>query len=297
MDIRQLKYFIAIAEEKKITAAAKRLHMAQPPLSQQLKLMEEELDLKLFERTGKHLELTEAGRRLYKYALDITKLMEEAQTEVKETGSGIRGKLTIGVNTLSDARLPGLLQAYRQTYPHVTYKIQQNESEQLCSLVRDRQLELAIVRLPIRLNEFAMLPLYTEPFVFAVPGAWGAKLSDGTVSYEDICSYPLILPSTEGLGLYHLILEAFTKRQLTPQIICECSDANILFELISSGFGAAIIPYSLASRNRTYPVAFYEIDDGPSNGSTGLIWLSHHYLSGAAQRFIELVKSLDPDKG
>ncbi|WP_312029591.1 LysR family transcriptional regulator [Paenibacillus sedimenti] len=101
MDIRQLRYFIAIAEEKQITAAAKKLHMAQPPLSQQLKLLEQDLGVKLFEKRGRFLQLTDAGNTLYRYAMKITKDMEEAQTEVTQIGSGVRGKLSIGINTIS----------------------------------------------------------------------------------------------------------------------------------------------------------------------------------------------------
>ena len=95
MDIRQLRYFIAIVEEGKISAAAERLHMSQPPLSQHLKALEEELGTTLVERSGKPFEVTEAGKTLYKYALQMVALMEEAKTEAKEVGNGASGKLNI----------------------------------------------------------------------------------------------------------------------------------------------------------------------------------------------------------
>ena len=147
MDIRQLRYFIAIVEEKKISAAAERLHISQPPLSQHLKTMEEELGSKLVERSGKYFEVTEAGKTLYKYALQVAQLMKEAEAEVKDVGLGLHGRLTLGINTFSVVELPQLLQQFQQHYPKVTYKIQQNESSYLCKLVRDRVVELAIIRL------------------------------------------------------------------------------------------------------------------------------------------------------
>ncbi len=164
MDIRQLRYFIAIVEEGSISAAAKRLHLSQPPLSQQLKAMEEELDSTLVERSRKHIKLTQAGEALYKYALQMDQLMEEAKREVQEVESGVKGRLTIGVNTLSVAELPEILHSLREQYPKVTYTIQQNESAHLCKLVKDRIIELAIIRLPLELDDFSVLHLYTEPF-------------------------------------------------------------------------------------------------------------------------------------
>jgi len=130
LDIRQLRYFIAIVEEKKISAAAERLHISQPPLSQHLKTMEEELGSKLVERSGKYFEVTEAGKTLYKYALQVAQLMEEAEAEVKDIGLGLHGRLTLGINTFSVIELPQLLQQFQQYYPKVTYKIQQN----ICTL-------------------------------------------------------------------------------------------------------------------------------------------------------------------
>lgn len=159
MDIRQLRYFIAIVEERKISAAAERLHISQPPLSQHLKTMEEELGSKLVERSGKLLEITEAGKVLYKYDLQMDLLMEEAKMEVKEVRMGVNGKLTIGINTFSVVELPEILLQFQKQYPKVTYKVQQNESAQLCKLVRDRVVELAIIRMPLELDHFSVIHL------------------------------------------------------------------------------------------------------------------------------------------
>lgn len=165
MDIRQLRYFIAIAEEKQITAAAERLHMTQPPLGQQLKGLEEELGVQLFVRSGKWLELTDAGEALYRRALSLTKALEETKLEVKEIGSGTRGKLMLGINTLSSIVLPQLLHKFKEAYPLITYKIQQNESAQIVRLLKERSIELGIVRLPLELGDFEVLELPSEPFI------------------------------------------------------------------------------------------------------------------------------------
>ncbi|MBB6669128.1 LysR family transcriptional regulator [Cohnella nanjingensis] len=289
MDIRQLRYFIAIVEEGKISAAAERLHLSQPPLSQQLKTMEEELGSKLIERSGKSFEVTEAGKALYKYALQMTQLMEEAKIEVKEVGAGVNGKLTIGINTFSVVGLPEILQQFQQSYPKVTYKIQQNESALLCDLVRNRAVELAIIRLPLELSSFSVVHLHTEPFYFIASKR--QKGMDREVALADIRQAPLLLPSTEGLGVHYSIVEAFSRYRIQPNIVGECSDIALLMDLVSAGFGASIVPETVLQRHQGYPIQACKITNPELSASVGLIWNKNHRLSKSAQNFVELFRN------
>ncbi|KAB2331584.1 LysR family transcriptional regulator [Cytobacillus depressus] len=287
MDIRQLRYFIAIVEERKISAAAERLHISQPPLSQHLKTMEDELGTKLVERTGRFLEVTEAGKSLYKYALQMTQLMEEARMEVKEVGNGVSGRLTIGINTFSVVGLPELLYQFHKKYPKVTYKIHQNESSHLCQLVRDRIVELAIIRLPLELDDFSAIHLHTEPFYFITSNK--NEPLNHQIMLADIQNHPLILPSTEGLGVHYMILEAFSKAQLQPNIIAECSDISLLLDLVACNFGEAIVPETVLKQYKNYNIQASKIKDTELSASTGLIWLKNHYLSKTAQNFTNVL--------
>ncbi|WP_080874455.1 LysR family transcriptional regulator [Oceanobacillus timonensis] len=289
MDIRQLRYFIAIVEERKISAAAKRLHISQPPLSQQLKAMEEELGSTLVERSGKFLEMTEAGKALYTKAQQITQLMEETKTEVKEVGKGVNGSLAIGVNTFSVSELPQILEQFQREFPKITYKIQQNESSHLCQLVRDRMVELAIIRMPLDLDDFSVLHLYNDPFYFITSKEYTSL--DKEVSLAEIQHYPLLFPSTEGLGVHYLMIEAFSRFRLHPHMIGECSDISLLLDLVSSGFAASIVPETLLKRYRGYSINTYRISNAMElNGPVGLIWLKDHRLSKSAQHFIEMIQ-------
>lgn len=292
MDIRQLRYFIAIVEERTISAAAKRLHLSQPPLSQQLKAMEQELGIKLVERSGKYLEITEAGKTLYAYALQMAQLMEEAQMEAKEVGNGVNGKLTIGVNTLSVAELPEILRQFQQQYPKVTYKIQQNESAHLCQLIRDRKIELAFIRLPLELgDDILVLDLYAEPFYLITSNKQQQFGQD--VSLADIQSLPLMLPSTQGLGVHYLILEAFSQLRLHPNIVGECSDISLLMSLVSSDFCASIVPEMLLKQHKGYEVHAHKISNTAGMSSpVGLVCLKNRSLSKAAQNFTDLFKDM-----
>ncbi len=291
MDIRQLRYFIAIVEEGQISAAARRLHMTQPPLSQQLKAMEEELGSTLIERSGKFLEMTEAGKTLYKNALQLTQLMEETKTEVKEISRGVNGKLTIGINTFSFSGIPHILEQFKKQFPNIKYKIQQNESSYLCQLVRDRIVELAIIRMPLDLDDFSVLHLCYESFYFIT--SQEQTSFDQGVSLTEIQHDPLLFPSTEGLGVHYLIKEAFSRFKLDPNIVGECSDISLLMDLVTSGFATSIVPETLLQRYRGYPINAYRISKTTElTGSVGLIWLKDHSLSKAAQNFIEMIQKI-----
>lgn len=289
MDIRQLRYFIAIVEEKSISAAARRLHISQPPLSQQMKAMEEELGTILLERSGKSMVVTDAGKTLYSYALQMDQLMQEAKMEVNEVGNGVNGRLTIGVNTFSVTDLPEILHQFQKQYPKVTYKIQQNESAHLCQLVRNRAIELAFIRLPLELDDFSVLHLYDEPFYFITSRK--QKRLEHEVVLTDMTNERILLPSTQGLGVHYSILEAFTKFQLAPPVIGECSDVSLLMELVSTDFCSSIIPETLLHRHKDIAIHAYKISSTVGMSSPlGLIWLKNHRLSNTARHFIELFK-------
>jgi LysR family transcriptional regulator, salicylic acid-responsive activator of bsdBCD len=285
MDIRQMRYFIAIAEEKNITAAAHRLHMSQPPLSLQLKQMEEELGVMLVERHGKKLELTDKGKLLYRHALNIVHSFEEVKNELQETDEGRKGNLSVGINTLSVPQFPEWLDEFHSLFPLVYLRIVQNDSAYLAELVRNRSIELGLVRLPLSHHDLSYLHLYNEPFVFVC-----REKIDESISFETISRFPLILPSTEGLGSYNIIHEAITKAQLPVQIISECSDMNVLMKLVSSGIGATIVPESVFRSYGQNNLYAREITDSTLTSSIGLIWLKQHHLSRPARNFIELVK-------
>ncbi|MGX7419960.1 LysR family transcriptional regulator [Carnobacterium gallinarum] len=284
MDLRQLRYFIAIAEEKNITQAAARLHMAQPPLSQQLKQMEFELDTQLVEREARVTHLTKAGEVLYQEALKILQQVEETQLLVKETSVGLKGELNIGVNTLSAKELAPALVRYQKKYPAVTFAIHQNESKVLCEMVRQRKIELALIRFPLELSDFDVQFIQSEPFYFICDGSM--KQGPAPNDYYGIADSKLVLPSTEGLGVYHSIIEYLAKFQLNPASISTCSDLTLLFDLVAAGFGTSIVPESVLNQYSHIKIEAHLLQDPLFQTSYGLIWLKDKSLTKLAQQFL-----------
>ncbi|WP_341357710.1 LysR family transcriptional regulator [Rossellomorea sp. y25] len=285
LDLKQLRYFLAIVEEKTILAAAKRLHMSQPPLSQQLRTMEEDLGVSLFYRKGRKLVITEAGKALYQHAYQMIKLLEAAEAEVKEIGSGEKGKLRVGVNTLSDIDLPYILKEYEKNFPNITYNIHQNESSQLIHLLELREIDAALIRLPFSADNMETVTLQEEPFYYItnVPIS-----SHGTIALEDIVHQPLILPSTRSLGLYEMIVQSFTSIGLTPYIKAECSDTVLLANLVEQGFASSIVPHSALQVFKHKDVQQLEIEN-MNNASYGIVWKKDFYLPKTTREFIRLV--------
>jgi len=284
MDMKQLRYFIAIAEEKNITAAANRLHMSQPPLSLQLKQLEQELGVKLIERTGKSMELTDKGKVLYERALQLVNSVEEIKNELVETDEGKRGVLAVGLNTMSVSGFSNMLHTFHQKYPLVSLKIVQNDSFYLAESVKTRAIEMAFVRLPLEHRGLTYHHLVNEPFVFV------SKEKTGVISLKEISDMPLIIPSTEGLGIYNTILEAFSKHNLPLKSMVECSDMHVLMEMLKQGMGVTIVPKSVFDVYGDENLCSAPIKDANMSSSLGVIWLDHHFVSTPAKNFIEIVK-------
>ncbi|CAM5795633.1 MULTISPECIES: LysR family transcriptional regulator [Brevibacillus] len=287
MDIRQLRYFIAIAEEGQITGAARRLRMAQPPLSQQLKQMEEELGVELIERSGKKIALTQAGVTLYKQALNLVHQMEEAISEVKETGEGVRGTLSVGVSALSSYRLPEQIRQFRERYPLITYKVWKGDTQLLSQWLEQRTVEVAIVRLPHSLAHCTTIPLLEETFVLIVPVSSPLSQKD-SIHMREIADHPLIMPSTPGLGIYELLVKEFGRLGVTPHVICECPDLSLIVSMVGAGVAAAIVPRSAWETQGNANISRLEITGTSITSSSAIVWQTERHLSKAARHFIEM---------
>ncbi|MGX6444301.1 LysR family transcriptional regulator [Neobacillus sp. K501] len=285
MDIKQLRYFIAIVEEKNITAAAKRLHMSQPPLSIQLKQLEDELGVHLIERNGKSMELTDKGLVLYQHALHLINRFEEIKNELQDTEEGKKGALHVGINTLSVLGFSEMIQSFHKNYPLVSLKIVLNDSFYLAELVKSRAIEMAFVRLPLEHRGLSYHHLIDEPFVFV------SNKVIQEISLEEIAEWDLIIPSTEGLGIYDTILEVFSRQELDLTIIAECSSMHVLMEMVKGGMGATIVPKSVFDVYGAKSLYSTPISNATMSSSVGVIWLENHYVSTPAKKFMEIVKT------
>lgn len=289
MDVRQIRYFVTIAKEGQITRAAQKLNMAQPPLSQLLKQMEDECDTVLVERKGRSIELTEAGKILFHKGELLLRQLDEIVREVKETGDGIRGVLSIGTVLSCLSKLPPKITEFHQNYPDVSFKIKDGDSSSLSRLLLNREIDVAIVRLPVDENEFAMVKLPGEPFALLIPDHWDIR--EASVRMERLDRMPLLLLHRTSIsGTFEIIVNEFRRLGIEPNILAECADPNILISLVSAGLGATLLPVSSVSMFPLDNIRMIGLENCMIQSESAVIWLKDRYLSKPAEKFIELFR-------
>lgn len=297
MDIRHLKYFISIVEEGTISQAAKRLNIAQPPLSQQLKQLEDELGATLFERHTRKLIITEEGILLYKRAKEILELLTGTIEEVRELSDGTKGTLSIGTTASLGAQLlPEKIRDFQIHYPDVRFQVWEGDPNRIMELIENRNVELGIVRLPIDNQIFDMIHLPDEPIVVVMSNKWNIEPDKPYIKLSDLEEKPLmLLRRQKGTSMYNqdiytvdIVRSACLNAGFEPKIICESSDIMTLLTWAVHDIGIALVPRSAMNLIPNSELIFKEIIR-PSIMArpSALIWLKGRYLSSISRKFIE----------
>ncbi|MFL1461757.1 LysR substrate-binding domain-containing protein [Roseococcus sp. DSY-14] len=246
MDIRHLRYFLAVAEELSFTRAAARLHIAQSPLSQQIKALEADLGVPLFHRTKRHVELTEAGRVLIGEARAILKRMDEARRAARRAHEGLTGRLVIGfTSSASYDVLPDLLAAYRAAHPDVDIVLREGvlSPDQLRAIEEGEQ-DVGLLRPPVRNPGIALLVVRRERLVAALPQghklARAARLPVGRLAGEGFIMYPRAV----GAALNDPVVALCHAAGFTPSVAQEVGELQTIMRLVAAGMGVALLPAS-----------------------------------------------------
>ena len=290
MDFRQLHYFKEIVKQGSISKAAEVLHIAQPPLSQLLKKLENDLGTTLIHRYRKKWELTETGEILYQYTEKMLKLTQDVQQRIREIEQGIAGTVSIGVSYSCSNMLIDYVSIFRTQYPKVKINILTGNSEELLTRLEQREIDVALLLRPDNSEQYQMKRLKKQPFVVIIPTSWLPRFSSENITLDQISSFPFImLGAMEGHFLYQSILQTFNKHHLEPNIIIECKDVTMVVALVSKGLGLSIIP----RMNYTAPflehVTLLELE--PFNFSTEPVFLrlKDEPISRTASQFWETV--------
>ncbi|RED58133.1 LysR family transcriptional regulator [Cohnella lupini] len=294
MDMRQLRYFIAIANEGQITRAAKQLNMEQPPLSRQLKLMEQELGVVLFDRNGKRLQLTQAGEWLRERAIALTNQFDETLSFVQELGEGVQGVLSVGAVVSCISLLPPTIRRFSEKYPLVTFKIQEGDHFLLGELLESRDIELIVSRLPFQSDfqsqHYSVLPLPSDPFVAVVPAEWCPDDDRQSMSLQELVRFPfLTLKTDRTTGMHNQIFQEFKQHGLEPRILSECSSVAITVSLVANGLGVSILPKSVMSSFASPNIRQMSISGAEFQSEVGIVWLKDRYLSKSARHFMAII--------
>ncbi|MCM3726501.1 LysR family transcriptional regulator [Neobacillus cucumis] len=297
MDIRRMKYFVSIVEEGQISLAAKRLNIAQPPLSQQLKLFEEELNTKLFERHTRKLILTDEGKFLYERSLEILEMIEKTKQELNEISSGISGTLSIGmIPSLGAELIPEKVKDFHKKYPNVRFKVWEGDSNRIMELTEKRIIELGIVRLPVDKDVFDSINLSSEPIVAAMSENMGFENDSASINLAELKDKPLMfLRSYKKTSDYRtsvdavdMVKSACTELGFEPTILCESSNLVPLLNWANCNIGIGIVPKSAEKIMPNSKLIFKKIINPEVMARpSALIWLKKRHLTSAAIKFME----------
>lgn len=238
--LRQLRYFQAVVDHKTIAAAADNLHIAQSPLSRQIRLLEQEYGVTLFERQQQRLLLTEAGQHLYQRSHELLNLAAHTGEEMAALGQGSRGRVRVGTIATGIKILTRAFEQLHPQWPDIRFCFQQGEPLYLERLVNKRELDLAIVQRPVEIPGLAAQPLTRLQFaaLFADQAPTGQPLT-----LARLAELPLaLLRRNSRFGAFEQIIGCFQSQGLAPHIVAECSDVWILKRLVLSGMAVALLP-------------------------------------------------------
>ncbi|MEH7140760.1 LysR family transcriptional regulator [Priestia megaterium] len=287
MDIKQLIYFLTIAEEGNISRAAERLHMAQPPLSQQLKLLEEELGVILFERNTRRMQITDAGQLLQNRAQQIIELMEKTSKELNDLKEGSQGVLSIGtISSAGETLVPIMVQNFHKIYPGVDFRIKESSTFEILELVKRGVVEIGVIRTPFNLETFDYISLPEEPMMAAALDSL-LDMNKTSMNLDELKGKPLLFHNRYANN----IEEACKKSGFEPKVKCRIDDTRTMLNWASGGMGIALIPRDMMALIPDSNLRFIEIKEETLATKIIIIWRKNHYLSTPAMHFLEFFKS------
>ncbi|WP_211877398.1 LysR substrate-binding domain-containing protein [Pseudarthrobacter albicanus] len=242
METRHLKYFIAVAEERHFGRAALRLHMAQPPLSQQIRQLEELLGTPLLVRTTRKVDLTPAGQVLLDRGRALLQELDSLVEDVQQVGAGATGVIRVGFTGTATYRLmPGIVQAARRTLPGLRITVQgEMLTPQMEAALEEGRLDVAVLRPPVRSDEIALRLLEQDQLVAALP-ADSPLAERGTLDITDLSAEDFIgYPSYSAVN--SISVEACRKAGFKPRLVQEAKETSTLLSLVAAGMGVALVP-------------------------------------------------------
>lgn len=278
MNLKQLSYFAVLAEEKQVTAAAKRLYVSQPVLSYELKQLQTQLGVTLFTRTSHGIELTNAGQMLSTYAQQILHLTAVAQNNVVKAGRGELGTISLGTVSSSAGYLrQRRLTDLRRLFPQIQLDIFEGNTYHLLTLLRNRTIDLAIVRTPFNHRGLAVENLRADAMAAAGPD-W--LKNSAQVDLPTLAQHPLIIYRR----FQHLLSQTFADAGLDPYFAIICDDARSTLVWASEGLGTAILPSSVTA---AFPMPTAKIKVRRWETNLQLAWRQDETLSPLAQKIVQ----------
>jgi DNA-binding transcriptional LysR family regulator len=287
MDIRQLKYFLTILEEGNITKAAEKLHMSQPPLSYQLKLLEDELGVTLLERSTRKIKITEAGEMLKTRSEQILELFDKTLKDMKNFKEGFKGTLSIGVVASSMGIIyPEFISEYHRKYHDISFDIREGNTNRILEFLKNGIIELGIVRTPFNSEIFESIHLPNEPMIAVIKGRGDKETGKDFIGIEDLKSYPLIVDRR----FEKMIIKSCQQWGYQPKVLCVSEDSRSILLWVDTGMGVGIVPESAKRFIGDMDLNYKLIRESTLETGTSIVWVRDRPLSETSLDFLEIFR-------
>ena len=298
MNLKQLEYFSAVAEAKSISLAARNLHVAQPPISRQLALLEDELGVCLFLRTNKGVELTEAGRSLYRQSQNLFQDMRTIVDSVRDINAGMRGLLKIGMIYSNISIALQYLKEFRAQYPQVELYVRLGSPGDLLEDLNKGDLHLLFLRSSSeRGSGLHERILGEDPLELVMIRELDPAPDQASVPLEALKGVPMCLLRSDDLwGYSNYLIKECQRQGFTPNTTFRCYDTPMTMQLVQAGFGVSYLPRSIVETQPhsglyTKPIQGISVLSYPT-----LEWSSNLYYASCVKRFLAMFEGEDAEK-
>ena len=288
MDIKHMKYFVEVVDQKGMTNASKSLYIAQPTISKAIKDLEKELNMTFFDRSKRQLVLTDAGKVFYKKCKEILTLYKDLPKEINSLLGLETGHISIGLSAVMNMnKFIHILGEFHQEYPNVTYNLVEKGGKMIETQLINDEIDIGITTIPVDQDIFHSIPLYQEDLKLVVNKehrlANREQINMAMLKDEDFILF------NEDFYLNDKIIEAAKNAGYVPKTISKISQWNFIENLLSAHLGVSILPENIVNlldgsfKNIT-------IDDPSMRWELGVIWKRDKYLSHATRKWIEFMK-------
>lgn len=290
MELRQLRYFLAVAQHKSFTRAAHAIHLSQPSLSIQIHALEDELGSPLFHRLGRQVALTDAGMVLYDYAKRALRDLDQAKETIREITGAERGQLTIGVlSTVNTYLIPPVVARFRRRFPNLAIHIYAQPSQDIEQELLSNQLDLGLCLLPTTAPRLVTKRLFTETLCLVGPRT--ARSLGTRTKMSNLANLPLVLMPTDYC-LRKMIESACAHVGIHPNVSIEMSAPEGILEVVAQGAGWTILPeLYVRHANKDLGLQVVKLYDPVPRHAVGFASLAHRYLGPAAHAFMDLCRT------
>jgi len=290
MELRHLRYFITVAEELHFGRAAQRLNIAQPPLSQQIRQLEEELGVVLFHRTKRSVQLTDAGQVFLEEAKQVLIQAAQAVQAAQRASRGEIGQLVVSfVSSAAYNVLPKILQAFRARFPEVNLALHELTTDKQLQGLRDGWIDVGFLRPPIEDDTLSLATIFKESLVVALPEIHPLSRQPQVPLKALINEFFILFPRPLGPKLYDQIVGLCQQAGFSPNVVQEAIQMQTIVSLVAAEIGIAWVPASVQNLQRR-GVIYKAIQEATPKAEIAVIWRSND-LSSVLHQFLSVVRS------